>query len=56
MDFDQWDPNAEVICPYDPLHVVSVKRFQRHLIKCRKVGENLILQFTSLLTWQFGVL
>jgi len=33
---DRWDPNAEIICPYDETHVISVKRFQRHLVKCRQ--------------------
>jgi len=36
MENERWDPNAALICPYDPLHVISVKRFQRHLIKCRQ--------------------
>jgi len=33
---DEWDPHALLVCPYDEVHVVSVLRFQRHLLKCRK--------------------
>lgn len=36
MENDNWNPNAPVVCPYDARHVISVKRFQHHLIKCRK--------------------
>ena len=37
MSDESWDPNGSLICPYDPLHVISVKRYQYHIIKCRKV-------------------
>lgn len=30
------DPNELKICPYDPVHRVSAKRFPYHLAKCRK--------------------
>ncbi|XP_057309064.1 uncharacterized protein LOC130647284 isoform X2 [Hydractinia symbiolongicarpus] len=36
MENDNWNPNAPVVCPYNARHVISVKRFQHHLIKCRK--------------------
>ena len=36
------DPNQLKICPYDPVHRVSAKRFPYHLAKCRKV-RNAIL-------------
>ena len=32
------DPNQLKICPYDPVHRVSAKRFPYHLAKCRKVS------------------
>ncbi|KXJ18451.1 Gametocyte-specific factor 1 [Exaiptasia diaphana] len=30
------DKNEEYVCPYDPVHRVSAKRFPIHLTKCRK--------------------
>jgi len=33
------DPNELKICPYDPVHRVSAKRFPYHLAKCRKVRD-----------------
>lgn len=33
------DPNELKICPYDPVHRVSAKRFPYHLAKCRKVSS-----------------
>ena len=33
----EWDPNASIVCPYDNQHIISVKRYQHHIIKCRKV-------------------
>ena len=33
------DPNELKICPYDPVHRVSAKRFPYHLAKCRKVSD-----------------
>ena len=32
------DPEDKLICPYDIVHVVRAKRFQYHLLKCRKVS------------------
>ncbi|EDO37175.1 predicted protein [Nematostella vectensis] len=30
-------PNGEMlVCPYDPVHIISAKRFQYHILKCRK--------------------
>ncbi|XP_065651326.1 uncharacterized protein LOC101241717 isoform X2 [Hydra vulgaris] len=36
MSQRKWDPHASIICPYDPLHIITAQRFQRHLHKCRK--------------------
>ncbi|XP_047145371.1 uncharacterized protein LOC101241717 isoform X1 [Hydra vulgaris] len=36
MSQRKWDPHASIICPYDPLHVITAQRFQRHIHKCRK--------------------
>lgn len=33
------DPDELVVCPYDAVHLVQRKRFQYHLIKCRKVRK-----------------
>lgn len=39
-DMATWeDPDELVVCPYDPVHLVQRKRFQYHLIKCRKVRK-----------------
>ncbi|XP_046844709.1 gametocyte-specific factor 1-like [Xenia sp. Carnegie-2017] len=35
-EWERWDPEKLVVCPYDPSHRIAVKRFQRHLVKCRK--------------------
>jgi hypothetical protein len=32
------DPDELVVCPYDPVHRVQRKRYQYHLMKCRKVS------------------
>lgn len=55
MDHHRWDPHAAVICPYDETHVLSVKRFQRHLVKCRQVCEYfyIICHYTFFL-WNVG--
>lgn len=37
------DPNELKICPYDPVHRVSAKRFPYHLAKCRKVRDANVL-------------
>ena len=33
---DLWDPNERIVCPYDPVHVISAMRYQMHIVKCRK--------------------
>ena len=47
MESSRWDPNAEIVCPYDVTHVLSVKRFQRHLVKCRQVSALLNVEIHS---------
>jgi len=40
MSDETWDPNGSLVCPFDPLHIISVKRYQYHIIKCRKNHPN----------------
>ena len=35
-EWERWDPQKHVICPFDSSHRITAARFQRHLIKCRK--------------------
>ncbi|XP_072042717.1 uncharacterized protein [Amphiura filiformis] len=35
-NFDMVDPDAEFICPYDPVHKIIAKRFPYHVMRCRK--------------------
>lgn len=37
MNVDYDDPEELLICPYDPVHRIRIKRFPYHLVKCRKV-------------------
>lgn len=34
------DPESPRVCPYNPSHVLSMKRLQFHLVKCRKSNPN----------------
>ena len=34
------DPEDLLECPYDRVHMVRAKRFQYHLMRCRKVTPN----------------
>jgi len=35
-DWSRWDPEKLLVCPYDEVHLIKAKRFQHHLLKCRK--------------------
>lgn len=35
-DWSRWDPDRLMVCPYDESHRIKAKRFQHHLLKCRK--------------------
>ncbi|XP_028394580.1 gametocyte-specific factor 1-like [Dendronephthya gigantea] len=39
-EWERWDPEQHVICPYDASHRITAARFQRHLVKCRKNYPN----------------
>ena len=36
-EWERWDPEQYITCPYDASHRIAAARFQRHLVKCRKV-------------------
>uniref|UniRef100_H2Z0X7 CHHC U11-48K-type domain-containing protein n=1 Tax=Ciona savignyi TaxID=51511 RepID=H2Z0X7_CIOSA len=36
QSMQQWDKDEMFICPYDPVHRISAKRFVRHIQKCKK--------------------
>ena len=40
-EWERWDPEQYVICPFDASHRITAARFQRHLVKCRKVTSML---------------
>lgn len=44
------DANALVVCPYDNVHMVAMKRLPYHLMKCRKVRK---LTTIRVHTWNF---
>ena len=35
-DWSRWDPEKLLVCPYDEVHRIKAKRFQKHLLKCRE--------------------
>ena len=35
-DWSRWDPERLLVCPYDEVHMIKAKKFQHHLLKCRK--------------------
>lgn len=35
-DWSRWDPDKLMVCPYDEVHRIKAKRFQHHLMKCRR--------------------
>ena len=35
-DWSRWDPERLLVCPYDEVHMIKAKKFQQHLLKCRK--------------------
>ncbi|KAK3750348.1 hypothetical protein QZH41_010284 [Actinostola sp. cb2023] len=37
-EWERWDPDKVLICPYDQMHRIPAKRYQYHIIKCRE-GE-----------------
>ena len=37
-EWNRWDSEQYIICPYDAAHRITAARFQRHLVKCRKVS------------------
>ncbi|CAB4019320.1 Hypothetical predicted protein [Paramuricea clavata] len=39
-EWERWDPEQYVVCPFDSSHRITAARFQRHLVKCRKNFPN----------------
>lgn len=35
-EWSRWDPEELMICPFDEVHKIKAKRFQHHLLKCRR--------------------
>ena len=35
-DWSRWDPEKLLVCPYDEVHRIKAKKFQKHLLKCRE--------------------